>query len=83
MYVGEDSEHYPCFDYEDFASETRFYWNFVFATSESEMQKKLSKLKAMDTLGSDYYKFTEDLAPMAYWGGDTNREVFLTDNLDI
>lgn len=37
VYVGEDSERYPCFDYEDFASETRYYWNFVFATSESEM----------------------------------------------
>lgn len=41
------------------------------------------KLKAMDTLGSNYYKFTEELSPMAYWGGDTNRQVFLTDNLGV
>lgn len=83
VYVGEDSERYPCFDYEDYASETRRYWNFVFATSENEMLEKLSKLKAMDTLDSDYYKFTEELAPMAYWGGNTNRQVFLTDNLGV
>lgn len=81
VYVGEDSELYPCFDYEDFASETRFYWNFVFATSESEMLEKLAKLKEMDTLDSNYYKLTEDLAPMAYWGGDTNYQLVLTDDM--
>ena len=81
VYVGEDSQLYPCFDYEDFASETRFYRNFVFATSESEMLEKLAKLKEMDTLGSNYYKLTEELSPMAYWGGDTNYPLILTDDM--
>lgn len=81
VYVGEDSEHYPCFDSEDYATETRYYWNFVFATSEGEMQEKLAKLKEMHTLGANYYKLTEELAPMAYWGGDTNYKLVLTDDL--
>lgn len=81
VYVGEDSQRYPCFDSEDYASEDRYYWNFVFATSQSELDEKLKKLKEMDTLGSNYRKLTEDLAPMAYWEGDTCYKVFLTDNL--
>lgn len=81
VYVGEDSQRYPCFDSEDYASEDRYYWNFVFATSQSELDEKLKKLKEMDTLGSNYRKLTEDLAPMAYWEGDSYYKVFLTDNM--
>ena len=82
VYVGEDSEHYPCFDFEDYASETRFYWNFVFATSKSELEKKLKVLKEMSGRGN-YNKFTEFLAPMAHWDGDSCMKVMLTDDIQI
>lgn len=80
VYVGEDSERYPCFDSEDYATENRFYWNFVFATSKRELDEKMEKLKGMTPLEMDYNKLTEDMAPMAYWGGDSCYEVVLTDS---
>lgn len=81
VYVGTDSERYPCFDFEDYASETRSYLNLVFATSQEELDEKLKKLKEMNVLGSNYYKLTEELAPMAYWEGDSDDKVLLTDNM--
>ena len=81
VYVDDDSQRYPCFDYEDYASENRYYWNFVFDKSKKELEEKMEKLKKSDSF-TNYDKLTEDLAPMAYWGGDTNDEVILTDNMD-
>lgn len=82
VYVGEDAEHYPCFDFEDSASETRFYWNFVFATSQSELEQKMKVQKEMTPIASNYNKFTEELAPMAYWGGDSYMKVEITSDID-
>lgn len=79
VYVGEDAEHYPCFDYEDYATENRFYWNFVFSTSKTDMQKKLAVLKEMQPLKANYNKLTQQLHPMAYWGGDTHEKVYVTE----
>ena len=81
VYVDDDSERYPCFDYEDYASENRYYWNFVFAKSKKELEEKMEALRKVDA-GTNYDKLTEDLAPMIYWGGDTNYEVCMTDNMD-
>lgn len=81
VYVGEDSQRYPCFDSEDYATENRYYWNLVFATSQEELDEKLKKLKEMEVLGMNYYKLTDGLAPMAYWEGDSNNKVILTDNM--
>lgn len=81
VYVGEDSQRYPCFDFEDYATEDRHYWNLVFATSQSELDEKLKKLKEMEVLGINYNKLTDDLAPMAYWEGDSNDKVILTDHM--
>ena len=81
VYVGEDSKLYPCFDSYDYASENRFYWNFVFATSKEELEKKLALLKKSDDVGMNYNKFTADLAPMAYWGGDTCYDVEVSEDI--
>lgn len=78
VYVGEESQRYPCFDSEDYASENRYYWNFVFAKSEYELKDKMQKLKAMPVIGSNFKKLNNELHPMGYWGGDTNYPIEMT-----
>ena len=69
VYVGEESQRYPCFDSEDYASESRYYWNFVFAKSKTELKDRMQKLKAMPVIGSNFKKLNNELHPMGYWGG--------------
>ena len=78
VYVGEESQRYPCFDSEDYASESRYYWNFVFAKSKTELKDRMQKLKAMPVIGSNFKKLNNELHPMGYWGGDTNYPVEMT-----
>ena len=47
VFVGHDTELYPCFDSEDYASEDRFFWNIVFARSKEELDRKLIELKSV------------------------------------
>ncbi|MBM6884068.1 hypothetical protein [Bacteroides caecigallinarum] len=82
VYVGYDSERYPCFDSEDFIYERRQYWNFVFAVSLDDLAVKLEKLKNMKQLGYNFNKLTQELHPMAYWQGDSNNPILLTDEND-
>ncbi len=82
VYVGEDSLHYPCFDSGDYLYENRYYTNLVFAKSPEELDKKLGILKRMSQLSYNYNKLTGKLHPMAYWEGDSNDNVFLTDMSD-
>ncbi len=82
VYVGEDSQGYPCFDSDDYATENRCYWNFVFAASEQEMRQRLAELREMPQLRANYDKLTSRLHPMAYWGGDTHHKVYLTAGAD-
>lgn len=79
VYVGEDSQHYPCFDSEDYMYENRRYTNLVFAKSQEELDEKLRVLKGMEQLDCNYNKLTEKLHPMAYWEGDTCHDVCLTE----
>lgn len=81
VYIGKDCKRYPCFDAEDYASEDRFYWNFVFAKSQEELDARLADLKKTSPEGN-YNKFSEALAPMAYWGGDSFYDVMITDDID-
>ena len=81
VYVGEDAELYPCFDSEDYASEDRFFWNIVFAKSLEELEAKKAELEDA-FYNCNYEKFTEELAPMAYWGGDTYNDVKITDDME-
>ena len=80
-YVGEDAELYPCFDSEDYASEDRFFWNIVFAKSKEELNRKLVELKRISPQ-INYNKFTEALAPMIYWGGDSIYDVIATEDIE-
>lgn len=80
VYVGKDCERYPCFDSEDYATEDRFFWNFVFAKSKEEMEAKLEILKKISPQGN-YNKFSESLAPMVYWAGDSFYDVMITDDI--
>lgn len=79
VYVGEDSQHYPCFDSEDYMYENRYFTNLVFAKSPDDLDKKLYILERMSQLSSNYNKLTVELHPMAYWEGDTCHDVLLTD----
>lgn len=79
VYVGEDSQLYPCFDSEDYMYENRYFTNLVFAKSLEEIDKKLRILTQMSQLSCNYNKLTDELHPMAYWQGDTCHDVLLTD----
>lgn len=82
VYVACDRQGYPCFDSYDYANEDRSYWNFVFADSKSELQRKLDLLKTVKANGN-YLKLKDDtpvaLMPMAYWGGDTNYPLVISE----
>lgn len=65
IYVGKDG-----FDSEDYASEDRFFWNIVFARSEEELNRKLVEQKSVSPQ-TNHNKFSEALAPMVYWEGDS------------
>ena len=79
VYVGEDSELYPCFDSEDSMYENRYFTNLVFAESQDEVDRKLEVLWGMSQLTCNYNKLTAELHPMAYWEGDTCYDVYLTE----
>ena len=81
VYVGKDAERYPCFDSEDYASEDRFFWNIVFASSKEELNRKLIELKSVSPQ-TNYNKFSETLAPMIYWGGDSIYDVITTEDIE-
>ena len=81
VYVGEDAKRYPCFDSEDYASEDRFFWNIVFARSKEELDGKLIELKSVSPQ-TNYNKFSETLAPMVYWGGDSIYDVIATEDIE-
>ena len=79
VYVGEDSQLYPCFDSEDYMYENRHFTNLVFAKSQDEVDNKLTILEQISQLSSNYNKLTAELHPMAYWEGDTCHDVLLTE----
>lgn len=81
IYVGKDAKLYPCFDSEDYASENRFFWNIVFARSEEELNRKLVELKSVSPQ-TNYNKFSEALAPMVYWEGDSIYDVIATEDIE-
>ncbi|MCD8235822.1 MAG: hypothetical protein LUD00_04040 [Prevotellaceae bacterium] len=78
VYVRAESKRYPCFDSYDYRNEDCFYRNFVFATSEEEVERKLSILEKISPSGGIYNKLTEELYLMAYWQGDTYHDILLT-----
>lgn len=83
VYVGEDSEPYPCFDSSDVLYENRSYTNLVFAKSKDEMIRKLNRLKNRKGTGCNYNKLSVTFHPMAYWMGDSYDDVFVTEDSDM
>ena len=81
IYVGKNAKRYPCFDSEDYASEDRFFWNIVFARSKEELNRKLIEQKSVSPQ-TDYNKFSETLAPMIYWEGDSIYDVIATEDIE-
>ena len=82
VYVGEDSQLYPCFDSEDYMYENRYYTTLVFAKSLEEIDEKLRILNQVERHGN-YNKLNCELHPMAYWQGDTHHDVLLTEANDV
>ncbi|WP_455586337.1 hypothetical protein [Bacteroides sp.] len=82
IYVGEDSEPYPCFDSSDYAFENRSYWNFVFAKSKEELDEKLDLLKRFKA-SRNYYKLNSEIYPMVYFGGDNSMPIEVTECNDL
>ena len=82
IYVGCDCERYPCFDSEDYATENRFYWNFVFARDKLELDQKIKLLETC-RCGCNYCKLTEatpeELYPMIYFQGDEIHPLNMTE----
>lgn len=83
VYVGEDSQSYPCFDSYDYATEDRRYWNFVFARNENELSNRLAILHELPLTKYNYCKLTHHLAPMAYFAGDEHHSLEITACCDI
>ena len=81
VYVGEDSQLYPCFDSADSMYENRYFTNLVFAASQEEVDRKLNILKQIDKYGN-YNKLNGELHPMAYWEGESHHDMFLTEACD-
>lgn len=77
VWVGEDSERYPCFDSEDSLYENRRYWNFVFSKDKDDLARRLDALRGTRQLASNYNKLSEALKPMAYWKGDRHDPVIM------
>lgn len=83
VYVREDSQRYPYFDSEDYASENRYYTNLVFGTTPEEADHKLYILEKKIQGRCNYNKLTNELHPMIYWGGDTSDNVRLTETDEL
>lgn len=73
-------ELFPCFDSDDYATEKRFFRNFLFCKSSEEAAKKgdtfrKSKVRAINycLIGED---MPEDMLPMVYYA-DESKEVII------
>ena len=82
VFVGEDSQGYPCFDSSDYAYENRRFWNFIFARTQVELKDKLDALKDVQS-GCNYRKLACDVCPMIYWEGDTDSPMEIGECEDI
>lgn len=53
----------------------------MFARSKEELDRKLIELKSVSPQ-TNYNKFSEALAPMIYWGGDSFYDVIATEDIE-
>lgn len=79
VYVGEDPDGVSVFRRRGLRQENRRFWNFMFAENREDMQQRLAALKKARVTKANYNKLSEQFAPMAYWGGDSNDKVRLVE----
>ena len=69
-YIIERSHLFPCFDYEDFANENRYFRNFLICRSMQEVTEKSMKMKLLNE-GDNFNLVNNDLPadmrPMVYY----------------
>lgn len=76
VFVGSDSQGYPCFDEYDRQSEDRRYWNIYFAKSSDGLEEK-RRLVGEVAPRANYCKLHEGVPlaalPMIYYSGEGGR----------
>ena len=80
LVILENCELFPCFDYHDYATERRFFRNYLFCKSNEEaakkgyaFQKSMVKVANYCLIGED---MPEDMLPMVYYA-DHSKEVVI------
>lgn len=80
LVILENSERFPCFDYEDYATEKRFFRNFLFCKSNEEAARKGDVFRKCKERAGNYCLIGEDMSeemlPMVYYE-DGNKEVVI------
>lgn len=78
-YVLDRCKLFPCFDYEDYANECRFYRNYLICRSKKEADRKVQRLEQLKT-GNDFClvhdELPNDMRPMVYYR-DESRSMLL------
>lgn len=72
-FVGELYERYPCFDSEDYASENRYYLNYIIrdtAITKNDLQK-LNALTGRHNCQKLTEKTPSNMLPMVYYDGES------------
>lgn len=71
LVILENSQRFPCFDYEDYATETRFFRNFLFCKSNEEAARKGDILRKCEVRAANYCligeEMSEEMLPMVYY----------------
>ncbi len=80
LVILQNSELFPCFDAEDYATETRFFRNFLFCKSNEEAAKKGDIFRKCEIRAGNYCLIGEDMPeemlPMIYYE-DGAKEVII------
>lgn len=69
-YIIDRSQRFPCFDSEDYATERRFYRNFLICHSKQEADKKIKDMKLLQASNNFCLlnkNLPADMRPMVYY----------------
>ena len=69
-YIVSCCERFPCFDDEDYATESRYYRNYLFCRSKQEADQKVWKMKELPEKSNFCLvrtKLPADMRPMVYY----------------
>ena len=76
LVILENSERFPCFDYEDYATEKRFFRNFLFCKTNEEAARKGDLFRKCEKRAGNYCLIGEDMSeemlPMIYYEDEKN-----------